>query len=186
MTVIPWDPARAWRPGKQASFSREAPYLIGPPAASTVDPTLWGIGSRPCHQLVVKEASTRLTLLAAFSKRALLSPRSPAVPAIWEGGGRSLMSMGGKPLGQPAAHSDRTSPCSQASPGLQGDLPCHLHPCATSSGYRACQLPPRLCQRREMLPQTQQGSPRPAMGARGNAPDPAARHDGSTAGQGRL
>ena len=93
VTVISWDPARAWRPGKRASFSREAPYLLGPQAASTVDPTLWGIGSRPCHQLVVREASTRLTVLSAFSKRALLSPGSPAVPAIWEGGGRSLLSM---------------------------------------------------------------------------------------------
>ena len=75
VTVISWDPARAWRPGQRASSSREAPYLIGPPAASTVDPTLWGISSRPCHQLVVREASTRLTVLAAFSKQALLSPQ---------------------------------------------------------------------------------------------------------------
>ena len=93
VTVICWDPARAWRPGKQAASSREAPYLIGPQAVSTVDPTLWGIGNRPCHQLVVREASTRLAVLAAYSRRALLSPRSPTVPAIWEGRGRSLTSL---------------------------------------------------------------------------------------------
>ena len=96
VTVILWDPARPWRPGKRPVPSREAPYLLGPPAVSTVDPSLWGVGQRPCHQLVVKEASTRLTVLAAFGKRVLLSPLSPVVPAIWEGGGKSLAGLESK------------------------------------------------------------------------------------------
>ena len=91
--VTYWDPARTWRPGKRPAASREAPYLIGPPTASAVDPSLWGIGRRQCHQLVVREAATRLTVLAAFSRGTLLSPRAPTVPAIWEGGGRSLTSL---------------------------------------------------------------------------------------------
>ena len=55
-------------------MAREEFYLLDPPRASTVDPRLWGFGRRPSHQLVVREASTRLTALAAARKGLLPSP----------------------------------------------------------------------------------------------------------------
>ena len=39
---------------------------------------------------MVKVASTRLTMLAAFSLQTLLSPTAPLVQIMWEGGGRKL------------------------------------------------------------------------------------------------
>lgn len=91
--VIAWDTARAWRPKVSPSQATEAFYLVGPPGVSTVDPLLWGIGHRPSHQLVVREASTRLTTLAAVQRGMLPSPPASMRPAIWEDGTGGLSTL---------------------------------------------------------------------------------------------
>ena len=65
--------------------TREENYLLGPPRASTVDPRLWGFGRRPSHRLVVREASSRLTALAAARQGLLPSPLAAVRPAVWGG-----------------------------------------------------------------------------------------------------
>ena len=82
--VVMWDPSRPWRPGHRQTGAASAPYLLGPQSASCVDPHLWGIGSRPLQDLVVREATTRLTVMAAVRKGTLSAANASCPPASWE------------------------------------------------------------------------------------------------------
>ena len=98
-------------------------YPLGPPKASTIDPRLWGFGRRPSHQLVVREASTRLAALAAAHQGLLLSPSAAVRPAIWGGSTSAFATQ--EVLGYPGINS-WSSCSSQRKPGGLGLPPVHL------------------------------------------------------------
>ena len=88
VVCILWDPSRPWRP--VTGRRRTAPddpgrYFLGDETGATFDPTLWGVGDRPAHELVVREAADRLTSLAAVRAGVVSAPGCPIRPAIWEG-----------------------------------------------------------------------------------------------------
>ena len=88
--VVMWDPSRPWRPGRRRAAGGLSPYLLGSPSASCMDPHLWGIGSRPLQDLVVREATTRLTVMAAVQKGTLLPASASCLPAAWDTDDRGL------------------------------------------------------------------------------------------------
>ena len=69
--VIMWEPSRPWRPGHRRAAGVLGRFLLGPPSVSCVGPHTWGIGCRPVQDLVVREAMTRLTVMAAVGKGTL-------------------------------------------------------------------------------------------------------------------
>jgi exonuclease III len=88
VVCILWDPSRPWRPltGKRrAAPADPGRYFLGGETVGTFDPALWGVGDRPAHELVVREAADRLTALAAVSAGVVSAPGCPIRPAIWEG-----------------------------------------------------------------------------------------------------
>ena len=91
--VIDWDSSRPWRPGIRSCTALQQPYLLGPPAVSTLDPSMWGMGRRPCHHLVVREAANRLTLLQAAQHDQLSQPAAAFVPPFWRQDARGLRAM---------------------------------------------------------------------------------------------
>ncbi|BDA47907.1 hypothetical protein COCOBI_11-1640 [Coccomyxa sp. Obi] len=56
------------------------PYLFGFWGTHMVNPTSWGLGKRPAHQYVVKEATQRRQVLHRLKHG---HPQSPVRPAIW-------------------------------------------------------------------------------------------------------
>ncbi|BDA40487.1 hypothetical protein COCOBI_01-1400 [Coccomyxa sp. Obi] len=56
------------------------PYLFGFLGTHMVNPTSWGLGKRPGHQYVVKEATQRRQVLHRLKHG---HPQSPVRPAIW-------------------------------------------------------------------------------------------------------
>ena len=75
--VVAWDPARPWRGPTHQPAQRAAPLyaqgqLWGPAHMSY---GVWGWGSQPAHQLIVKHASERLRLIQAFASRHPVSPQ---------------------------------------------------------------------------------------------------------------
>ena len=88
VSCMVWDPSRPWRPltGRcTAAPDDPGRYFLGDETGGTFDPTLWGVGARPAHELVVREAADRLTTLAAVSAGVIVAPECPIRPAIWEG-----------------------------------------------------------------------------------------------------
>ena len=74
--VVSWDPSRPWRgPVAQHVQSATAQYsqgrLWGPHHLSL---EVWGVGTQPAHQLVVKQAGQRLRLIQAFAKGPSAAP----------------------------------------------------------------------------------------------------------------
>lgn len=57
-------------------------YLFGLWGSQVQDPQAWGLGTRPAHEFVVKEATARRQVLHRTSK-GLPSPAGPLRPAIW-------------------------------------------------------------------------------------------------------
>ena len=75
--VISWDPSRPWRgPDHQPAQLTTPLYLQGvlwgPQHLSL---GVWGWGSQPAHQLIVKQASQRLRLIQAFATKHPLAPK---------------------------------------------------------------------------------------------------------------
>ena len=98
--IIDWDPDRPWHPRHRSNTeaaddeddaavaaaaaqpSTAVPHLLGAWQRGVVDPHSWGLGSRPSHQFVVKEAAARRRLL---HRLACGSPQAaqPLRPPIW-------------------------------------------------------------------------------------------------------
>ena len=57
-------------------------YLFGPWGSRVVDPQAWGLGLRPVHEFVVREATTRRQVLHRISKGEA-RPLDPLRLAIW-------------------------------------------------------------------------------------------------------
>ena len=79
--------------------------MLGPPSVSCVDIHTWGTGCRPLQDLVVREAKTRLTVMAAVGKGTLAI--AFCLPAVREDDARGLSSMETRWLDRISA---RTSP----------------------------------------------------------------------------
>ena len=75
--VVSWDPSRPWRgPGHQPAQLATPLYLQGDLwGPQHLSLGVWGWGSQPAHQLVVKQASQRLRLIQAFAGKHPLAPK---------------------------------------------------------------------------------------------------------------
>ncbi|KAA6410082.1 MAG: hypothetical protein FRX49_13839, partial [Trebouxia sp. A1-2] len=74
--VISWDPSRPWRgPAHQSGQLGSHLYLQGPLwGQHHLSLGVWGWGSQPAHQLVVKQAGLRLRLIRSFATKHPLAP----------------------------------------------------------------------------------------------------------------
>ena len=85
--VWEWDASRPWHPASKRKHlaSRAALYFGGKWGSLPVDHTVWGIGEKPAHEYIVRDAAERLCLLRQTRDRySRLVPGTPLKPRIWE------------------------------------------------------------------------------------------------------
>ena len=80
------------QPGEQLEWEQQLPeppppppptlYFFGLWGSQVQDPQAWGLGTRPAHEFVVREATARRQVLHRISKGEA-SPAGPLRPAIW-------------------------------------------------------------------------------------------------------
>jgi len=80
--VISWDPSRPWRGPAHQSAQLDNPLYLqgrlwGPHHLSL---GVWGWGSQPAHQLVVRQAGQRLRLIRSFATKHPLAPKRFDLP----------------------------------------------------------------------------------------------------------
>ena len=91
-----WDITRPWHPRSRTTQQQDQheqdsqpqqqepapPHLFGIWGSHLVDPHSWGLGKRPAHEYVVKEATTQRQVLHRRAKGEY-HPDGPIRPAIW-------------------------------------------------------------------------------------------------------
>ncbi len=145
--VISWDPSRAWRgPAHQSAQLDDPLYLQGrlwgPHHLSL---GVWGWGSRPAHQLVVRQAGQRLRLIRSFATKHPLAPsaltcrpRLLPLPASEQPVAETLQAMEVKWVASMRASSRGTA---RLSSEISDSLPAWMTPSQTSRhGHLARQL----------------------------------------------